>query len=56
MTSGAHRAGHPSLADRIRAVTAEEVRAVAQQFLDRNRSVTGYLVKGTLPKPEEKRS
>ncbi|MFC0242049.1 M16 family metallopeptidase [Rhodopseudomonas telluris] len=42
--------------DRIRAVTAEEVRAVAQQFLDRNRSVTGYLVKGTLPKPEEKRS
>ncbi|WP_041798392.1 M16 family metallopeptidase [Rhodopseudomonas palustris] len=41
---------------RIRAVTSDQVRAVAQQFLDRNRSVTGYLVKGTLPKPEEKRS
>jgi zinc protease len=41
---------------RIRAVTSDEVRAVAQKFLDRNRSVTGYLVKGTLPKPEEKRS
>ncbi len=42
--------------DRIRAVTAEQVRAVAQKWLDKNRSVTGYLIKGTTPKREEKRS
>jgi zinc protease len=42
--------------DRIRAVTAEQVRAVAQKWLDKNRSVTGYLIKDTAPKREEKRS
>jgi zinc protease len=42
--------------DRIRAVTAEQVRAAAQKWLDRNRSVTGYLIKDTTPKREEKRS
>jgi zinc protease len=42
--------------DRIRAVTAEQVRAVAQKWLDRKRSVTGYLIKDTAPKREEKRS
>ena len=42
--------------DRIRAVTAEQVRAAAQKWLDKNRSVTGYLVKDTTPKREEKRS
>jgi zinc protease len=42
--------------DRIRAVTAEEVRAVAQKWLDKKRSVTGYLIKDTTPKREEKRS
>jgi len=42
--------------DRIRAVTAEQVRAVAQKWLDKNRSVTGYLIKDTTPKREEKRS
>jgi zinc protease len=31
--------------DRIRAVTAEAVRAAARRFLDKRRSVTGYLVK-----------
>jgi zinc protease len=41
--------------DRIRAVTAEQVRAAAQKWLDRNRSVTGYLIKDTT-KREEKRS
>ncbi len=40
--------------DRIRAVTAEAVQDAAKQWLDRRRSVTGYLVK-TL-QPEEKRS
>jgi zinc protease len=42
--------------DRIRAVTAEQVRAVAAKWLDKKRSVTGYLIKDTAPKREEKRS
>jgi zinc protease len=42
--------------DRIRAVTAEQVRTVAQKWLDKKRSVTGYLIKDTAPKREEKRS
>jgi zinc protease len=42
--------------DRIRAVTAEQVRAAAQKWLDRKRSVTGYLIKDNSAKPEEKRS
>ena len=42
--------------DRIRAVTAAEVRDAAQKWLDKKRSVTGYLVKDAKPKREEKRS
>ena len=42
--------------DRIRAVTAEQVRAAAQKWLEKKRSVTGYLIKDTKPKREEKRS
>ena len=42
--------------DRIHAVTAEQVRAAAQKWLDKKRSVTGYLIKDTAPKREEKRS
>jgi zinc protease len=42
--------------DRIRAVTAEQVRAAAQKWLDKKRSVTGYLIKDTTKKREEKRS
>jgi zinc protease len=42
--------------DRIRAVTAEQVRAAAQKWLDKKRSVTGYLIKDNSPKHEEKRS
>jgi zinc protease len=42
--------------DRIRAVTAEQVRAAAQKWLDKKRSVTGYLIKDSTPKREEKRS
>jgi zinc protease len=41
--------------DQIRAVTAEAVREAARLYLDKRRSVTGYLVKGPL-RPEEKRS
>jgi zinc protease len=39
---------------RIRAVTAEQVRDVARRYLDKRRSVTGYLIKET--RTEEKRS
>jgi zinc protease len=42
--------------DRIRAVTSDQVRAAAQKWLDKNRSVTGYLVKDTTQRREEKRS
>lgn len=42
--------------DRIRAVTAEQVRDAAQKWLDKKRSVTGYLVKDRAPRREEKRS
>jgi zinc protease len=42
--------------DRIRAVTADQVGAAAQKWLDKKRSVTGYLIKDTTPKREEKRS
>ena len=42
--------------DRIRAVTAEQVRAAARKWLDKKRSVTGYLIKDITAKPEEKRS
>jgi len=41
--------------DRIHAVTADAVRAAARQYLDKRRSVTGYLVKEA-SRPEEKRS
>ena len=42
--------------ERIRAVTAEQVRDAAQKWLEKKRSVTGYLIKDTAPKHEEKRS
>ncbi|WP_439373457.1 M16 family metallopeptidase [Bradyrhizobium sp. DASA03120] len=43
--------------DRIRAVTADQVRAAAQKWLEKKRSVTGYLTKDTTTaKREEKRS
>jgi zinc protease len=42
--------------DRIRAVTAEQVRAAAQKWLEKKRSATGYLIKDSEPKHEEKRS
>jgi zinc protease len=44
--------------DRIRAVTAEQVRQAAQKWLDKKRSVTGYLIKDAqaAAKREENRS
>ena len=37
-------------------VTADQVREAAQKWLDKKRSVTGYLIKDATPKREEKRS
>jgi zinc protease len=41
--------------ERIKAVTATQVQDVARQWLDKRRSVTGYLIKDVSP-PAEKRS
>ncbi|MDF3811535.1 MULTISPECIES: pitrilysin family protein [Rhodopseudomonas] len=56
LTTGLSVADIRSWPDRIRAVTSDEVRNVAQEWLDKDRSVTGYLIKGPGPKREEKRS
>ena len=40
--------------DRIKAVTAEQVRDAARQWLDKRRSVTGYLIKDTSPQVEKR--
>jgi len=56
LTSGLSVEDIRSWPDRIRAVTADQVRAAAQKWLDKKRSVTGYLIKDTAPKREEKRS
>jgi zinc protease len=40
--------------DRIRAVTAEQVQDAARQWLDKRRSVTGYLIKDTRPQVEKR--
>ena len=42
--------------DRIRAVTADQVRDAARKWLDKKHSVTGYLIKDNSAKREEKRS
>jgi zinc protease len=41
--------------DHVRQVTAESVRAAARRYLDKRRSVTGYLIKDTA-RPEGKRT
>jgi zinc protease len=40
--------------DRLRAVTAEQVRDAARRYLDKRHSVTGYLVKDGAPREEKK--
>lgn len=40
--------------DRIRAVTAEQVQDAARKWLDKRRSVTGFLVKDTSPQAEKR--
>jgi zinc protease len=42
--------------DRVRAVTADQVRDAAKTWLEKRRSVTGYLIKDTTAKREDKRS
>jgi zinc protease len=56
LTSGLSIEDIRSWPDRIRAVTAAQVRDAAQKWLDKKRSVTGYLIKDSAPKREEKRS
>jgi len=45
-------------ADNVRAVTSDDVRDAARKWLDKKRSVTGYLIKDTTAPsaPAEKRS
>ena len=40
--------------DRIRAVTAQQVQDAARQWLEKRRSVTGYLIKDTRPQVEKR--
>jgi zinc protease len=57
LTSGGSVERVQSWPDRIRAVTPEAVLTVAKAYLDKRRSVTGYLVKETAaPAKEDKRS
>jgi zinc protease len=56
MTTGLSIEEIRSWPDRIRAVTADQVRDAAQKWLDKKRSVTGYLIKDVTPKHAEKRS
>jgi zinc protease len=56
LTTGSTVEDIRSWPDRIRAVTAEQVRDAAQKWLDKKRSVTGFLIKDTTAKHEEKRS
>jgi zinc protease len=55
LTSGSSVERVQSWADRIRAVTPDGVLTVAKNYLDKRRSVTGYLIKDTAAK-EDKRS
>lgn len=55
LTTGATVKDVQSWSDRIRAVTAEQVRDAARQWLEKRRSVTGYLVKD-VTRQAEKRS
>ena len=55
LTSGLTVENLKTWPDRVQKVTADQVRDAAKKWLDKRRSVTGYLVKD-LPKPEERRS
>jgi zinc protease len=55
LTTGATVADVQSWPDRIKTVTAADVQGAARQWLDKRRSVTGFLIKGPA-KPVEKKS
>ena len=55
LTTGSTVADLQARPERIRAVTAEQVRDAARRYLDKRHSVTGYLVREGTPR-EEKRS
>jgi zinc protease len=55
LTTGSTVEKVQSWPERIRAVTADAVRAAAKTWLDKRRSVTGYLIKDETPR-EEKRT
>jgi zinc protease len=54
LTTGATVNDVRSWTDRIRAVTAEQVQAAAKQWLEKQRSVTGYLIKDKSPQVEKR--
>jgi zinc protease len=56
MTTGLSIEDIRSWPQRIRAVTADQVRDVVHKWFDKKRSVTGYLIKDAAPKQVEKRS
>jgi zinc protease len=55
LVTGATIADVEAWPERIRAVTADAVRGAARKWLDKRRSVTGYLIKD-VKRQEEKRS
>jgi zinc protease len=54
LTTGASVNDVRNWPDRVRAVTADQVRDAARQWLDKRRSVTGYLIKDTSPQAEKR--
>ena len=54
LTTGASANDVRNWPDRVRAVTADQVRDAARQWLDKRRSVTGYLIKDTSPQAEKR--
>ena len=54
LTTGASVNDVKNWPDRIRAITAEQVQAAARQWLDKRRSVTGYLIKDVSPQAEKR--
>jgi zinc protease len=54
LTTGATVSDVEHWPDRIRAVTAQQVQDAARQWLEKRRSVTGYLIKDTSPQVEKR--
>ena len=54
LTTGATVEDVQGWPDRIRAVTTKDVQDAARQWLDKRRSVTGYLIKDTSPQAERR--